>query len=165
MAEDDLDRVVEGEGWTIREIVHHMVDTDVRQTTHTKIALANSGSTMEFGWHPGNRIMSEKLGYAGRSIQPALTLFRANREHFVQMLDSISPAWDRYLLVKANHEAAAEKVTVAEWVEGMARHVQEHIREIEAISQRVETTVMMALAETGFAEWHEKGEDIYGNEQ
>jgi hypothetical protein len=46
-------------GWTIREIIHHMVDTDVRQTTHTKIALANSGSTMEFGWHPGNVSMAK----------------------------------------------------------------------------------------------------------
>jgi hypothetical protein len=92
-------------GWTIREIIHHMVDTDVRQTTHTKIALANSGSTMEFGWHPGNVSMAKKLNYVGRSIEPALALFRANREHFVQMLNIIPAAWDHYLLVKASHDS------------------------------------------------------------
>ena len=31
----------------------------------------------------------------------------------------------------------------------------------EAIQERAETLGMMKLAETGFAEWNEEGEDIY----
>jgi hypothetical protein len=31
----------------------------------------------------------------------------------------------------------------------------------EAIDERAETVAMMTLAESGFAEWNEEGEDIY----
>jgi len=32
---------------------------------------------------------------------------------------------------------------------------------VDAIEERVETGAMMQLAETGFEEWNEQGEDIY----
>jgi len=32
---------------------------------------------------------------------------------------------------------------------------------VDAIQDRAETVAMMQLAETGFAEWNEPGEDIY----
>lgn len=32
---------------------------------------------------------------------------------------------------------------------------------VDAIEERAETVAMMQLAETGFQEWHEEGEDIY----
>ena len=35
---------------------------------------------------------------------------------------------------------------------------------IDAIEERAETVAMMQLAETGFAEWNEEGEDIYDAE-
>jgi len=35
---------------------------------------------------------------------------------------------------------------------------------VDAIEARAETVVMMRLAETGFQEWNEEGEDIYNAE-
>ena len=35
---------------------------------------------------------------------------------------------------------------------------------IDAIEERTQTIGMMSLAETGFAEWDEEGEDIYDAE-
>jgi hypothetical protein len=35
---------------------------------------------------------------------------------------------------------------------------------IDAMEERAETIGMMVLAETGFAEWNEEGEDIYDAE-
>lgn len=35
---------------------------------------------------------------------------------------------------------------------------------VDAIEERAETFVMMQLAETGFREWNEEGEDIYDAE-
>jgi len=32
---------------------------------------------------------------------------------------------------------------------------------VDAIEERAETVAMMQLAETGFREWNEEGEDIY----
>lgn len=41
---------------------------------------------------------------------------------------------------------------------------QELLALVDAIEERVETVAMMQLAETGFAEWDEAGEDIYDAE-
>ena len=39
--------------------------------------------------------------------------------------------------------------------------VREFIVLVDAIEERAETVTMMQLAETGFQEWNEEGEDIY----
>jgi len=139
LSEADLDRVGGHEGWTIREIIHHLAEADARQITFTRIALLSCGHTFEFSWHPGNRAMAAMLNYAGLPVAPSLALFRANREHFSQMLESLlsnSPAvWDYYLIAKASPEEEGAKVTVSEWVTGMTSHLQEHLVEIEVIAE------------------------------
>jgi hypothetical protein len=41
---------------------------------------------------------------------------------------------------------------------------QELLALVDAIEDRAETVAMMQLAETGFQEWDEEGEDIYDAE-
>ena len=41
---------------------------------------------------------------------------------------------------------------------------QELLTLVDAIEERAETVAMMQLAETGFREWNEEGEDIYDAE-
>jgi hypothetical protein len=38
---------------------------------------------------------------------------------------------------------------------------REFLTLVDAIEERVQTVAMMQLAETGFREWNEEGEDIY----
>lgn len=141
LSEADLDRHCAQGGWAIREIVHHLADADTMQATYIlKMALLNSGTTFDISWHPGNRAMSETLNYAGRPIGPSLALFRANREHIVQMVSSLPPTWDRYVVFKLSPEEEA-KITIGEWIEGLARHLQEHVSEIDKIRQQLGTEV------------------------
>ena len=42
--------------------------------------------------------------------------------------------------------------------------IQEFMTLVEAIEERAETVAMMRLAETGFQEWNEEGEDLYDAE-
>jgi septation ring formation regulator EzrA len=39
--------------------------------------------------------------------------------------------------------------------------VHDFMRLVEELEERAETIAMMGLAETGFEEWNEEGEDIY----
>ena len=41
---------------------------------------------------------------------------------------------------------------------------EELLELVDAIQERTETVAMMRLAETGFQEWNEEGEDIYDAE-
>jgi hypothetical protein len=42
-------------------------------------------------------------------------------------------AWDRYRIIKVSPNEEGQKVTVQEWISGMARHLQEHLEEIADI--------------------------------
>jgi len=42
--------------------------------------------------------------------------------------------------------------------------IQEFMMLVDTIEERAETVAMMQLAETGFQEWNEEGEDIYDAE-
>lgn len=141
LSEADLDRQGAQGGWTIREIVHHLADEDTMQATYIlKMALLNSGTTFDISWHPSNRAMSETLNYARRPIGPSLALFRSNREHIVQMLNSLPPTWDHYVVFRLSPEEEA-KITIGEWIQRMAGHLQEHVSEIDKIRQQLETEV------------------------
>ena len=39
--------------------------------------------------------------------------------------------------------------------------IQEQITLVEDLEEKLSTTEMMKLAETGFSEWNDEGEDIY----
>jgi DinB superfamily len=139
LSEAGLDQVSGNEGWTIREIIHHLAEADTRQTTFTRIALLSCGHTFEFSWHPGNKAMAAVLNYARLPVAPSLVLFRANREHFSRMLrgllDNSPSVWDYYLIAKASPEEDGTRVTVGEWITGMTSHLQEHLVEINNIRE------------------------------
>ena len=42
---------------------------------------------------------------------------------------------------------------------------QEFLTLVDALEERAETVAMMRLAETGFQEWNEEGEDIYARKK
>ena len=42
--------------------------------------------------------------------------------------------------------------------------VEELMKLIDSIEERLKTVTMMQLAETGFQEWNDREEDIYNNE-
>ena len=42
--------------------------------------------------------------------------------------------------------------------------IQEFMMLVDAVEERAETIAMMQLAETGFQEWNEEGEDVYDAE-
>lgn len=138
LSDADLDAYSE-DGWSIRQIVHHVADADAMWMANVRIALISPGARVGLGWHPGNRGIADALRYAHRPISPALVLFRATRQHMVQMLSGMDDAEDGYIMLVDLPEWAEvreQKITVGEYIRGLARHVDEHVREIEAIRQR-----------------------------
>lgn len=80
--------------WSIRQIVHHLVDSDATVLARAKFALAEPGRFLNPNPYDPDR-WAEGLDYAGREIGPALALFRAVREHLLQLVDHLPGAWER----------------------------------------------------------------------
>jgi DinB superfamily len=129
LSSEDLDQMRMGP-WTIRQIVEHIVDDDVRWTMCMQVALIIPGYTYE---HEG--FSSTRRGPwagAGRehAIAPLVTLLRSNRTHILAVLPHLPDAWTRYVRFTRATEQEAQMLTVGQMVWRQATHVLEHIDEI-----------------------------------
>jgi len=133
-SEADLDIARAPGEWTVRQIVHHISDGDDLWAMVIKAALAASGASYNQEWYSTDNACFEPLDYAGRSIEPALALFRATRAHIVQLLSHLpADAWERYVMLKIQGMPTPVKMTVALAVMIQAKHALEHIDEIREI--------------------------------
>ncbi len=132
----ELDIAESEDRWTIRQIVHHVVDGDDIWKTFIKQAIGNPGGKFDLQWYwemPQNEWV-KSWAYASRAIEPSLALFRANRAHIVQLLEEMPAVWKRSLLVSwPNGED--QQVPVAWVVEMQAIHVPGHAEDIRRARQ------------------------------
>ncbi|RLC82320.1 MAG: hypothetical protein DRJ03_15820 [Chloroflexi bacterium] len=134
--EAELDTALDDESWTIRQIVHHVVDGDDIWKICVKIALGNSEATFSLQWYwdlPQTR-WAESWAYAERPLEPSLALFAANRRHVEQLVQAIPGAWEREIMVEWPHQEK-ERVTVGWVIEMQASHVMGHVEDIQNIWQ------------------------------
>jgi uncharacterized damage-inducible protein DinB len=126
----------EGGGWTIRQIVHHVVDGDHLWSIVLKAALGNPQSAFSFSWYweTEQNQWAETWAYAQRDIEPSLALFRATRQQIVAMLKQIPDPWGRQMRV-CWPDGEEETVSVADVAADQSRHVIGHVEDIQKIRQ------------------------------
>jgi DinB superfamily len=134
--EAGLDAAPAEGGWSIRQIVHHVVDGDQLWTVGLKAALGDEQVVFELPWYwaISQDSWAERWCYAGRGVAPALDLFEANRQHVVQLMEEIPGAWDRRALVRWPGEEPMP-FRAAEVIEMQAGHTLDHTQGIAAIRQ------------------------------
>ena len=137
LTEADLDVSIAVGEWTIREIVNHVAEVEVRATFMMTVALGNSGTPLTFDWFPGtNKVWGRALSFEKRPIAPALATIRQMRAYLLTLLAAIPDAGARYIISSYAHsEIGWEPVqfTVDEMVQGYTKHIHEHIAEIGKI--------------------------------
>jgi len=132
--DSDLDAPPSQGGWTIRQIVHHIVDGDDLWKTCVKVALGNEQAefSLEWYWVLPQEVWAKRWAYERRSLDESLALLKANRSHIVQLLEQVPDGWHRSVgLRKSNGET--ERLSVCAVVEMQADHVVHHLKRIHAI--------------------------------
>jgi hypothetical protein len=127
----DLDTPRAPGKWTIRQIVHHIVDGDDIWKTCLKAALGSPGCVFHFDWYDQERWV-EQLDYAGRTITGALDLFRANRQHVAGLLTHLPDVWGRHTIVTWAHIPDGRRLTVGDMLCTQTIHVPWHVDQIGA---------------------------------
>jgi hypothetical protein len=131
LSETDLDLLNEADGWTIRQIIHHVADDCDVWSMCIKKAIATPGVQVRFEGFPGNEAWAQALDFERREIVTAMDLIVAHRRYLTQLLEYFSDAWDRSVkLVNAEGEIVAE-MTVGEMAKMLAEHMLEHVEAIE----------------------------------
>lgn len=136
LGETDLDLALSADSWSIRQIVHHLADGDDIWKICIKAALGNSDGefTLQWYWEKPQMEWSTNWKYASRGIESSLALLRTNRRHTVELVQQTPDAWERAIGLK-RPDGQKERITVGWIIEMQARHVVEHIKDIQAILQ------------------------------
>lgn len=134
LQDTDLDAIPSQGGWTIRQIVHHIVDGDDVWKACVKMALGNEQAefSLDWYWAQPQEVWAKKWAYERRSLDESLALLKANRSHVAQLLEKVPDAWDRSVSFrKSNGET--ERMPVGAVIEIQADHVVHHVKRIHAI--------------------------------
>lgn len=129
LSDDQLDLAQRPGGWTIRHIVHHLVDTEATVLGRPMFAIAEPGRV-----YVGNvwsqDIWAAGLDYEHRDIATSVALFRAIRAHISHLLGHIPDAWTR-TTVDDRGDPSTVGVAIAMLVSHACAHI-EQITEIRA---------------------------------
>ena len=134
LKEADLDTAPSKGGWTIRQIVHHIVDGDDIWKIGIKQALGNDQSEFSLDWYRAltQDTWADRWAYAQRPIGASLTLLKAIRDHVVQLLEHVPDGWNRAVGFR-EPTGEIETVPVGFIIEMQANHVMHHLQQIKAI--------------------------------
>ena len=119
LSDIELDYAPSNGSWSIRQIVHHLVDGDdlwylaLPQTEWAKL------------W-----------AYDKRSIEVSLTLFKANRDHIIQLLEYSPDGWNNSARFQ-EPDGKIEVVPAGYVIQMQADHVVHHVKRISAIRQEI----------------------------
>jgi hypothetical protein len=136
LPEEGLDWREDGDGWSVREIIHHVGEDCNVYAFIIERALATPGCKVVFGEFPGNDAWGERLAWGERPVGPALGLMRAHRAWLAELVGSFPDRWDN--VVKFYDGGGKElqgRNTVRTMLEMLTEHMQEHTETIRRISE------------------------------
>lgn len=130
----DLDAVPQGGGWTIRQIIHHVVDGDDLWKLGIKMAMGNEQGEFTLGWYWSLSQMqwADRWAYSQRSVDVSLSLFKAMRAHIVELLECVPEAWTRSVGLRTP-DGKIERVPIGFVIQMQADHVLHHVERIRCI--------------------------------
>ena len=134
LGDADLDAVPAEGGWTIRQIVHHIVDGDDLWKSCIKAALGNEQGEFTLGWYWAlpQEVWAGRWAYANRSPDVSLALLKATRAHVLQLLETVPGGWNRSIALRKS-DGQTEQLHVSAVVEMQAGHLVHHVNRILAI--------------------------------
>ena len=136
LSDVDLDARPSQGGWTIRQIVHHIVDGDDLLRACIKAALGNEEGefTLQWYWALPQEVWADRWAYARRSLDVSLAFLKASRGHVLQLMEHVPDGWSRSVGVR-NSKGEVERLTAGAVIEMNADHLEHHVRRILAIRQ------------------------------
>jgi uncharacterized damage-inducible protein DinB len=141
LSNSELDYSPSNGGWTIRQIIHHLVDGDDLWKSYIKIALGNEKAEFTLKWYLAfpQTEWAKRWSYEKRSIDISLALLKAIREHIIQLLEYVPDGWNKSAQFRDSN-GEIEVVPVGFVIKMQADHVVHHIDRISAICKEISST-------------------------
>lgn len=136
LSNNELDYIPSTGGWTIRQIVHHIVDGNDIWKLCIKMALGNQQAEFNLQWYWAiqQTEWAKCWSYENRSIEISIALLKVNIDHISQLLEHVKDGWSKSIQFR-KHSGEIERVSVGAAINIQADHVVHHVQKILAIRQ------------------------------
>ena len=116
-------------GWSPRQIIHHMADSESQSAARLRRILAEPG-TQILGYDEGAWAECEALGYRTLPIENSLALYKASRASSLEILQNLKEAD----LAKFAIHSERGNFTLEDWLSVYSKHPVDHANQLrEAI--------------------------------
>ena len=136
LSESDLD--LRGEGWSIRQYVHHTVEGESMWQLFLRAIIGTNGIEFPIHWYFAltQAEWADRWASDRRAIQPSLALFWASTNSLVELLCCVDPhTWKHYGCVTWPGAKDATHFTVRDIVLMHIGHMDQHEADIRTILQ------------------------------
>ena len=132
--ETGLDWREGGEGWSIRQIIHHVAEDCTVYTFIIERALATPGCKITFGEFPGNEPWGERLGWESKPVEISLELMHVQRKFIAEMVSLLPDQLENEVLYFNDEGKELGKGNVENMLKMLTEHMQEHAATIQRIA-------------------------------
>ena len=136
LSESDLD--LKGEGWSIRQYVHHTVEGELMWQLFLRAILGTNGIEFPIQWYfaISQEEWAQHWASDKRAIEPTLALFRASTRSLVELMHSVDPeAWKNFGGVTWPGAQDVTRLTIRDIVLMHIGHMDQHEADIRAIRE------------------------------
>jgi hypothetical protein len=127
LTESDLDLRGGPDGWSIRETVHHLVESNLVASNIILAALAKDGWTYDWSWVTPDGSWMKRVGYDRAPTGPALEMVGALVAHVSGLLGAVPDAPGRQVRLLDAPGAEPYARTVEQIVRQEVDHVADHL--------------------------------------
>lgn len=136
LSEDDLNLRDEPDGWSIRQIVHHVSDDGDVWSFQMKRALVTPGVPVRFEGFPGNEAWANALRFEERAVGPDLMLIHTHNRAMAALAGSFPAAWEQSVVFCDENGEQSGSASVADMLTFLTEHLREHIATVERILEK-----------------------------
>jgi len=126
---EQLDTPYRPDGWTVRQVVHHVPDSHMNAYTRMKLALTEDVPTIK----PYDEARWAELSDSKTAIEPSLAILENLHKRWVLLLKSLTPAdWSR----KYGHPEWSKPMSLDDTLALYAWHGKHHVAHITTLRER-----------------------------
>ena len=136
LSESQLD--LQGDGWSIRSCVHHLVEGELIWQVNLRAAAGSDGIEFPMGWYfsQPQEVWAQRWCYDKRPVGPSLDLFRASTRNLAEFLRLAPPeVWKRSGRVTWPGELEERRLSVRDILLIHIGHMDGHTADIRAVRE------------------------------
>ena len=127
LTSSDLDRT-DTEGWTPRQVIHHVADSEAQSYARLRRLIAEPGTTIQ-GYDEGKWAENPTIGYRNHEIDSSIAVFKAVRQSSYELLLRRE---DSLLDQKGIHTESGD-YSVLDWMNSYINHPIDHANQIKKV--------------------------------